>query len=120
MSYEYVRLTDTEVNYTKKHLLNTELEALTSLKKLKQYKKLRNEELAIKVSLKSSLDSLSQQLIILNKLLPHTSWDKKEQEEMKSSITTMNEPETPLFEDKTNNNLENQLEEIRRKLARLQ
>ncbi len=119
MNSEYIRLTDAEVNYTKKHLLNTELESLTSLKKLKEYKELRSKELSLKISLKTSLDSLSQELVILDKLLPHTSWEKKEQEEMKSSIN-INFEETRLFENKIDTNLENQLEEIKRKLARLQ
>lgn len=117
MSYEYIRLTDAEVNYTKKHLLNTELESLTSIKKLSSYKDLRNKELTLKVSLKTALDSLSQQLVLLDKLLPHTSLDKQEKEEMQPSIHM---PETPLFEDKKDNDLEKQLEEIRRKLSRLQ
>lgn len=118
MSYEYVKLTDSEVNYTKKHLLNIELESLTSIKKLQDYKNFRNKELNLKISLKSSLLNLHEQLLVLDKLLPHTSWDKKEQEEMMPS--TMHIPEEIKMKEKKDINLENQLEEIRRKLARLQ
>ncbi len=117
MSNEYVRLTTAEVNYTKKHLLNIELESLTSLKKLKEYKDLRSKELNMKISLKTALDSLSQELIIMDKLLPHTSWDKKDNDEMIPSIHTM---EIPQLKAQENNELENQLDEIRKKLARLQ
>lgn len=117
MSNEYVRLTDAEVNYTKKHLLNTELESLTSLKKLKAYKELRSKELTLKISLKTALDSLSQELIIMDKLLPHTSWDKKDNDEMLPSIHTT---EIQQLKAQDNNELENQLDEIRKKLSRLQ
>ncbi|MDO8564099.1 MAG: hypothetical protein Q7R87_03760 [Nanoarchaeota archaeon] len=117
MSYEYVRLTDSEVTYAKKHLLNIELESLTSIKKLQNYRDFRNKELTLKVSLKSSLLNLHEQLIVLDKLLPHTSWDKKEMEEMTPSIHMS---EDVKIKEKKDYDLENQLEEIRRKLARLQ
>ena len=66
MSYEYVKLTDSEVNYTRKHLLNIELESLTSIKKLQDYKNFRNKELNLKISLKSSSGQIKGFLELLN------------------------------------------------------
>jgi len=135
MSNEYVRLSSDEMIYAKKTLLSTQLESLTSLKKLQEFKELRNTELTLKISIKTSLDSLQQQLIILDKLLPHSSWKKPKDEEMLPSIHTSDYFESPaLSQDEPlnikkqeremkkkekENSIESQLAEIRNKLNRL-
>src|SRR3989344_5801755 len=99
MSNEYIRLSEDEITYAKKNLLTTEFESLKTLKNLQNYKELRNSELLLKISLKTSLDSLQQQLALLDKLLPHSSWKKpkeqEDEEEMLPSIHTVEYSDSP-------------------------
>lgn len=131
MSNEYVRLSGEELNYTKKSLLNTQLNSLNSLKNLQKFKELRNDELTLKISVKTSLDSLQQQLILLDKLLPHSSWKKPKEEEMLPSIHTteyfepQKEPlsikkqEKEIRNKEKEDSIESQLADIKSKLQRL-
>jgi len=54
----------------KKHLLYSEMELLTTLKKYGNYKKLRKEELALKELLKKSIIDIKKQMDIVIEYIP--------------------------------------------------
>ncbi len=114
MSLEYVKFSGREGLYGEKNLLKTELGMLGFIRRIRTYKKLRNEELALKIVLKKKVDEVKEQLEILDKILPHTKMGglikrpKPKNENIALSI-----------EDKAALTLEQEVETIRRKLEML-
>jgi len=72
MGAEYVRLTGEEALFQKKGLLETQMNVLQAVKRLKAYRAIREEELLLKIQLKQKCDALSEQIELLNRLLPTT------------------------------------------------
>ena len=105
MSYEYVKLSAPEIFFSKKNLLQSQIESLNVLKRFKEYQRLRREEFVLKVALKSKIDEAKNLLLLLNKLLPVTSL--KEEYEKDDSFR------------KAKLSLEEEIEYIKRKLERL-
>lgn len=108
MSIQYVKVSSPEMAYGKKNLLTSQLEMLNILKRCKQYKKLREEEFVLKIALKNKVDEAKNNLIVLEKLLPRM--DMPHSEEVLPQIRIEKERST----------LEDEIEEIKRKLAQLQ
>jgi len=111
MVEEYIHFSNEESTYMQKNLLSSQLEALNSVKRLHQYKKLREEEFSMKIKLKTILSSLKSSVNELNKLMPEV--------EMKS-----HQNKDDLIIDPTNvkeekPSIEQEIEKIRLKLARL-
>ena len=80
MNSEYIKISPTEKVYGAKNLLTTQLNILNIHKDIREYRKLRNEEFALKVSLKSKLNEAFSTLEILDKLLPKIRIDEKTEE----------------------------------------
>lgn len=110
MSSEYIHFTGEESAYTQKQVLESELNILTSIKQLQTYKKLRNEEFKIKIALKTKLDEINTELQVLDKTLPLTELKIKNEN---IPIRIHQEKDEP-------SSIEDELEVIRQKLARLQ
>ncbi len=114
MSLEYVRFSGREGLYGEKNLLKSELTLLGFIKRMRNYKKLRNEELALKIVLKKKVDELKGQLEILDKILPHTKM---------AGLIKRPKPKNEMAglsaEDKATLTLEQEVEAIRRKLETL-
>jgi len=100
MKSEYVGLSYGEKVFAQKNMLQSQLEFLSSIESLKAYKKLRSEEFKLKVELKSKIGSLLDDLKRLEKILPNI--------EYKADVVK-----------KKKNDLEREIAEIRRKLAKL-
>jgi len=103
---EYIKLNPSEQVYGKKNLLYCEMELLTILKRFKKYKKLRKEELALKNLLKRTTNELKDELKRLDEFLPE---ERDTGLRLNSSRTTPKRSE-----------LEEEIEQIRRKIAELQ
>jgi len=113
---EYIRFAGNEYLYGEKNLLKIELGILQFVKKMKHYKKLRQEELASKILFKSKIDELLELLSILDKQLPHSKMIgliKERKRHMKDKLEGMSE------EDKDIYTLDQEVERIRRKLEAL-
>ena len=80
MSSEYIKISPTEKIYGARNLLTTQLNILNNHKNIREYKKLRNEEFALKVSLKSKLNEVFSTLDILDTLLPKIKAGKRAEE----------------------------------------
>jgi len=103
---EYIKLNPSEQIYGKKNLLYCEMELLTILKRFKRYKKLRKEELALKNLLIRTTNELKDELRKLDELLP---------EERDIGLRLTASKKTP-----KRSELEDEIEQIRRKIAELQ
>lgn len=113
MTEEYVRLTSEHISYTQKALLEGQLSSLMSMKHLHAYKTLRNEELLSKIKLKMLIEQTKQEIDILIKSIPSPSY--KEDDELEViNIAPKNENE------RKNASIEDELDAIKAKLAKLQ
>ncbi len=101
---EYVKLSYAEKKYGEKNLLQSQLQLLNSIKHLKEYKKLRKQELLLKIKLKEKVIETIDELKMLDKRLPKV--------QPKHKISRK--------ENKENLSLENELEKIKNKLKALQ
>ena len=111
MSSEYIRFESQELLNGQRALLESQVNFLNSLKNLGNYKKLRNEQFNLKIGLKTKLEALQQELIILDKTLPHTSNSSFQSEEERFEQSVMHKEQT---------SIEKELEEIQNKLKSMQ
>lgn len=108
---EYVRLIRPEIVYGDKNILYSELGLLGIVKRIRVYKKLRAEELILRIALKKKFDEVLECLQILDKLLPHDKLAGLEKRRQKAKEEKA--------EGKENLSLEQELERIRRKIEHL-
>jgi hypothetical protein len=111
MGAEYVWFNTEEARNQQRTLLEVQVHLLQGLKSLQGYKKARAEELLLKIKVKQKIDALAEQILLLERLLPHT--------ELKLPIhKTAPVPlkETPLSQETT---LEDELALIQKKLQAL-
>ena len=106
----HVRVEYEEAIESRKQFLESQLNILEILKRLKKYKLLRKRELILKTKLKQSFSSLHSEINQLQNHLP------KSESEGKLRIKKIKAKQ----ETEKDKNLESQLQEIREKLARLQ
>lgn len=108
MGSEYKKLDHEQIIYTQKSLLQAQLESLTSVKQIRNYKALRHEELMEKINMKKILDELNKEIEVLLRILPEPT---EEQEEVIPGV------EKPVHKSHA---LEEELDAIKAKLAALQ
>ncbi|MEK6888529.1 MAG: hypothetical protein AABW80_00290 [Nanoarchaeota archaeon] len=117
MSSEYIHFSSQESVSLQKALLTSELQILKASKNLSEYKKLRDEEHVIKIKVKSILDSIKQELIVLDKTLPKIAMPKEHHEKpIQQQIKEKLVKEIPQTHDDM---IESELKAIQDKLARL-
>lgn len=104
---EYVKILDSEKTYAKKTLLMSQMETLSIMKRYQKYKELRRQELALKSILKRKIGEINEEIKIIDRTLPRMK--EKTEEEEKITITP-----------KKRRDLEAEIEEIKRKIERLQ
>ena len=107
---EYVRLSGSEKYYGQKNFLQSQLELLNLIDGFKKYKKLRQEELKLKISLKSKIAETLELMKKLDKLLPVTKYKPK-------VVRKRNSGER---EKKISRSLQDEILEIKEKLRKLQ
>lgn len=108
---EYVRFLGPESLYWYKHFLHSELEILDIVKRIKNYQRLRREEHILRIALKKKINESIEALNILDKLLPHARFH---------GLMKKNKAEEEIIEDKEALSLDQELEQIRNKIERLQ
>ena len=110
MTTEYIKFSVPERIYGDKNLLHSELELLGIIKRIRNYKKLRKDDLILKLTLKKKIEEFLDNLQLLDRLLPQDKLpglDRKKREE-------------ELMEMKGELSLEQEIEVIRRRLEKLQ
>lgn len=128
---QYVKLSSEEQVYGTKNLLEAQASMLTGLQHLENYQKLRAEELKMRILLKKILGEAREGLISLNKALPAVPKEKKKEENEAIIEMPKIEPVKPMKpkiikivrltkdEKEKVSPIEQELEEIKKKLARL-
>jgi predicted phage gp36 major capsid-like protein len=104
---EYIRLGPSQQTYGKKNLLHCEMELLNTIKTYQRYKKIKKETKALKSLLRRTVTELYEELKTLDSLLPHTKHNTSR----------------PFQIDKTQRkrkDLEDEIDEIKRKISELQ
>ena len=102
----YIKLDYEEALSAKKELLSSELHSLVIAKKIKEYKFLRAKEFTLKKKFRTEIISLKNKTNLFISTLP--------KDENKS-----HKPKKVIKEKKVEKGLQNELEEIKRKLERL-
>ena len=106
---EYVRLASPEKVYGQRHLLQSQLELLDLIQRFRNYKKLRNEELVLKVTLKSKIGETLNLITKLERLLPKAHYKTPTPAEVKRKERKIEKKLS----------LQEEIEQVRAKLARL-
>lgn len=114
MGNEYILFSNAELNNLEKTFLVSQLSVLNSLKNLSQYKKARSSEFASKIKIKTLLSEAGNELHVLNKLLPRTEFKTPEEEKEEVIFPVKNQ-----IEENKKDNLEDELERIKRRLELL-
>jgi len=107
MEVEYISLDPPQQTYCKKNLLYSEMELLNTIKKYKKYKKLRKEGQALKSLLKRTIKELKEELKKFDQKLPKTHHSKFGPVEINRA-------------QRQRNDLEEEINEIKRRIAELQ
>lgn len=113
MGSEYVKLNSSERIYGAKTMLQSQVSSLQLMKHFREFEKLRKEELALKIELKTKVDHTLQLLDSFMKGLPKTQMGEIEDK------TGDMFPEFQDHEDKRRKTLDEELNEIKRKLEAL-
>jgi len=110
---EYTKISSQEALYGKKNLLQIQLELLMIVKRIKEYRSLRNDEFALKIALKNKVDETLVVVQSLEKLLPKVRVPDMPKREEHEEIVYAN----PLFQKELT--IDQELEKIKAKLASL-
>ncbi len=118
----HIRFEHDEAVFAKKELLNSEISALNTLKAFKSFKTTRRRELLLKTKFKKSLSDLKTKIEEIEQILP----TEEEEEPQLKLIKKLSKKKTPPKskeakkpEKKEYKAIENELLEIKKKLAKL-
>lgn len=131
MSIEYVKLSSAEKVYSEKSLLESQASIISILQNITNYHKQRNDELKLKVELRSKIEETQSSLDNLDKALPKSRMKIPEEENLQEKeIKIIELPKSlpqPLSQAKTEHQpetkeekLQKELEDIRKRLASLE
>jgi|SRR3989344_5318864 len=109
METRHIKIGYEEALNSKKQLLTTQLNLIQTIKKIKTYNFLRKKEIAAKNELKTSLLSLKSKISLIQSTFP---------EENLQKLKIKNQ--TKKIEKKNPKNLQSELEEIKKKLEKLE
>lgn len=113
---QYVKLSAQEQFFGEKGLLQAQAGLLIITKKLHSYKKLRTEEIMLKLLLKKKLSEMKEFLAELDHLLPPVPVKKEKKKQISEEEIVEQVVEEAKPKVKT---LEDEIDEIRQKIARL-
>ena len=108
MNPEYVKISAPELVFGEKTLLYSQLSMLNIIKRNKNFIELRKDELAMKIAFKNKIEEIRNDIDLIQRTLP-----KPVMKETKEKI-----PE-PLIK-RPRSTLEDEINEIKRKLTKLQ
>ena len=107
MKSEHVKISFTEGIYGQRNLLHSQLELLDSMKRFREYKRLRKDEYAMRILLKMKIEDAMGFLDRVNRELPKTT----EIADDEPTIKKMKPVELSLQEE---------IDKVKKKLSRLQ
>jgi hypothetical protein len=107
---EYVGISEAEKIYGTRVLLQSQLDSINASQRFDRYKKLREEELVLKVNVKAKVDEILDLLVKLERSLPKADFSFLEARKEVKGLAKARKPSVLLGE----------AADIRRKLERLQ
>ena len=110
MENKYFKLDFNQAVSAKKDLLSSQIGLINVIKRINQYKLLRKKERVIKSQLRMSLEILREKINLMQSTLPEKNFNEKKPKIMK----------TLSKEIKKSRNLQDELDDIKAKLARLE
>ncbi|MBS3080772.1 hypothetical protein J4221_04840 [Candidatus Pacearchaeota archaeon] len=113
MESRYIKVTRDKAVGLRKEILNSQLTSIYALKKMRMYDVLRKKELVLKSQLKSKLSAFKIQINSIISTFP-------EYVEAKPEVIKTSKIEKKVKEPKEFDDLKKDLDEIKKKLARLQ
>lgn len=134
MTNQYAKLTASELEYGEKSLLQSQLELLDSMKEAQAYRKLRKEEVHLKIEFKRKIAEMQEAIKEFEKCLPEVEEEKSIKEKPKIPMHEIHElqhgkevkKDIKLIETEENpedvlsrHTIEHEIEEIRKKLHAL-
>jgi hypothetical protein len=109
---EFVRISDSERIYGAKTLLQTQVSSINLIKHFGEYEKLRKEELMLRIGLKTKVEQALQSINSLARGLPKTVFAEE-------NIVEQNLFTPFIKEEHKKRTVDDELDEIRRKLLAL-
>ena len=106
---EYIKINPEEQKYAQKTLLQSQIEILTITKRYQAFKQLRRREIMLKGALRRKVSELHEELKIIDRALPRMRHQPSELQKAKTGVIG-----------KKRSDLESEINEIKRKLERLQ
>ena len=130
---EYIRIESSGKFFGERNLLEGQLGLVNSIKRYKEYHKLRKQEMLLKIGLKRNISEALEELSVLNKILPKAkSADEvvQKDEDYEEFSKAMRKAEevvgkgwrktTDVVEDASKERIESELGEIKKRLAAMQ
>lgn len=110
METKHIRMDQEEVISAKREILHSQINTLHLIKKLRNYKILRKKELNLRTKLKQEMGFLKSKINLIISTMPKEASERPVRELKKSPVKN---------KEKINNDIQNELEEIKKKLERL-
>ena len=130
---EYIRIESSGKFFGERNLLEGQLGLVNSIKRYKEYHKLRRQEMLLKIGLKRNISEALEELSVLNKILPKAkAFDEvvQKDEDYEEFSEAMRKAEeavgkdwrktTEVVEDASKERIESELGDIRKRLAAMQ
>jgi|SRR3989338_363807 len=130
---EYIRIESSGKFFGERNLLEGQLGLVNSIKRYKEYHKLRRQEMLLKIGLKRNISEALEELSVLNKILPKAkAFDEvvQKDEDYEDFSEAMRKAEeavgkdwrktTEVVEDASKERIESELGDIRKRLAAMQ
>jgi len=117
METKHIRIDSEDIISAKRELLQSEIDTLHLIKRIRNYNILRKKELALKAKIKQEMGFLKSKINLIISTMPKEASEKKVQSVEVSSIKPKKEASP--FQEKINKDLQKELDEIKAKLAKL-
>ncbi|MEI6731246.1 MAG: hypothetical protein WCK90_01045 [archaeon] len=116
MSSEYIRFVNPQVKFGQKTVLEAQLSLLNSMKHMREYKRLRDQELILKIHLRKKIEEAKTSLELLDHALPKSQF-REEKNDAESLVREAVMVPSILHEERRDLSLEQELEKVKRRLA---
>ena len=120
MRPEHVRIQSAERQFGEKNLLHAQLDIISFIRRYGSFKTLRTEEMLLKIALKTKIAEAKESLDLFEKLLPKPSMVPKLPKPSHHEHPPEHDPHHPHHAVHKKQTLQDEVEEIKRKLAALQ
>ncbi|MFA5259322.1 MAG: hypothetical protein WC979_04415 [Candidatus Pacearchaeota archaeon] len=116
METKHIRIDSEEIISAKKEILQSQINTLHLIKRIRNYNILRKKELALKAKIKQEIGFLKSKINLIISTMPKEASEKKT---LPVETIVKVKKEVSPFKEKINKDLQKELDEIKAKLAKL-